>query len=74
MKLSKSISVLAAAAAAGVSLLSPVAAESVTLSVMTFNVYFLSEFLFPNWGQSKWSKAAHFVSRCLNLFFWSKSL
>ncbi|KAF9392378.1 hypothetical protein CPB97_002069 [Podila verticillata] len=50
MKLNKSISALAAAA--GVSLLSPVAAESVTLSVMTFNVYFLSEFLFPNWGQN----------------------
>ncbi|KAF9311889.1 hypothetical protein BG003_006875 [Podila horticola] len=50
MKLTKSISVLAATAA-GASLLYPVAGETVTLSVMTFNVYFLTE-LFFNWGQN----------------------
>ena len=35
------------------------AAKNVTLSVLTNNVYFLSETLYPNWGQSK--------ERCLAL-------
>ncbi|KAG0035249.1 hypothetical protein BGZ82_005359 [Podila clonocystis] len=52
MKLTKSISILAAAATSA-SLLSLVAGETVTLSVMTFNVYFLPNILFMfNWGQS----------------------
>ncbi|KAG0028929.1 hypothetical protein BGZ81_004280 [Podila clonocystis] len=52
MKLTKSISILAAAATSA-SLLSPVAGETVTLSVMTFNVFFLPNILFMfNWGQS----------------------
>ncbi|KAG0089001.1 hypothetical protein BGZ92_005438 [Podila epicladia] len=49
MKLIKSISVLAAAVT-GASMLSPVAGETVTLSIVTFNVYFLTE-LFVSWGQ-----------------------
>ncbi|KAG0359555.1 hypothetical protein BG005_000594 [Podila minutissima] len=49
MKLTKSILVLVTAAA-GASMMSPVAGEIVTLSVMTFNVFFLTEFV-SNWGQ-----------------------
>ncbi|KAF9289968.1 hypothetical protein BGZ74_000587, partial [Mortierella antarctica] len=49
MKLTKSILVLVTTAA-GASMMSPVAGEIVTLSVMTFNVFFLTEFV-SNWGQ-----------------------
>ena len=29
------------------------AANNATLSILTNNVYFMSEVLYPNWGQSK---------------------